>query len=1047
MEAEASTVQCVLVSGYFDAAFYREQNPELPGADGALAVHFCTTGWRQFRDPCASFSVLWYLAVVQGDPPASDPLTHFLMTGKARGGTAFPPAFPLTVRQRSSISRWVEESLPALKDDALACTKLACSAARFGLWHSAVLALDCAKQCASLKASDYELLATANERCQQWQPAVDAWQDALRARPNDVCYLERLGDAYAQLGRVQESLLCYKKILSEDERHWQLAYKVGCLLEEGGGASASKSHEHYYALACSFEPSGDAMRYGVGVLHEANGAWEAAARAYLRTIEILSDPRAHAEIFYRLGMVRAKCHEWSAAQKAFEQALTYALPNDAWLYVRGITQERLGLFAEAADSYARALQMNPERLDLLHRQAVSLARCKRWEEACALWASMPPPVQESKEPECEVDYWAYRAFTEAVRRECLGEWNQAIEHYEHALARRSEHSPCWNHRLGMACIQAGRLQEACAAFSGMMLLARPTLFAPAKLTPEMEYVEFVSTLEVQPKVILYDSYAGRSASCSPYALFIALLRDERFKNYLHVWAVHEVSETLREIAEGRNVNFVKYGSSLHRRYLAQAGYLIGNLSFPSFFSRRPEQRYLNTWHGTPLKNLGKGVKGSFLAYKNTARDFLQATHLISPNRHTTELLYERYGVDKFLTATVTETGYPRIDTMLNAGEPEKNRIRERLGLSGRLPVVLYAPTWRGAVNDFNVNLDLIVEALNALAGTSCHLLFRGHYFIEKLLIEKNLPVEIVSSEIDTCGLLAVVDVLVTDYSSIFFDYIAKPRPVIYYIPDVESYVSVQGELCLPWEALPGQCCKSQEQLKGALTRALSSRHEVENDPCYQIARQRFCPYEDGRAAQRTLEFLFEDNNLVPLTFGANARIMVYAGDFYEPDIDHTLLSTIRKHYGDDKAYLLAVDPWEIDGYTERQCSLKRHSAGYELYARVGHMPVGVDEAPVVEDFLAGRAVKSEPRRRLLRDAFSREYRRLFGACRFDVMIDLSGRSPFWAGVLAFGALSGCRVFRLASGQNENALQDYVRDCFIREQVPIIGNLGELLDAK
>lgn len=1035
--------QRILASGHFDAAYYREQNPDVSGTDEALAEHFCESGWRQFRDPSAAFCVLWYQATVLAGGPQCNPLEHFLDVGAAQGGLAAPVSLPLTVRQRAAISRKVDEWLAGMEGDALACVKLAGSAARLKLWHLVVDALTRAQHFAVLETTHYVLLATAHEQQGEWLLAGRAWQGALHDEPHHPQYLEHLGDVLARLGQTDESIACYERALADAdaEGDWLLAYKAASLLEAGAGEPASIAR--YYAHACAVEPSGEAARYGVGVLHAACEAWGAAAQAFQRAAEALPDYEARAQASYRQGLALARCHEWGDALQAFEQALVLRDMIGAWHYARGVAQERLGLFAEAADSYAWALQLDGAQLDWQYRQAMACSQAGRWEEACALWAAMPPPAEEDLELRRDTDHWAYQAFAAGLCDERAQAWVRAVGHYRRALARRSDHSPYWFYRLGMACLRAGYFQDASAAFAGMRLVARPLLFAPGKLTPEVEYVEFVNTLVVQPRVILYESYAGRSMSCSPYALFVTLLRDERFADCLHVWAVKEVTAHLRSFAARHNVVVVAYGSSLYRRYLAQAGYLIGNLSFPSYFSRRPGQRYLNTWHGTPLKNLGKGVKGSFLAYKNTARDFLQATHLISPNRHTTDLLYERYGVDKLLSAVVAETGYPRIDTMLNADEQEKSRIRQSLKLSADSPVVLYAPTWRGAVNDFDVNVELILDTLTALADTPCQLVFRGHYFVEELLIRQNLPVTVASAEVDTCALLAVVDVLVTDYSSIFFDFIARPRPVLYYIPDVEAYESVQGVLCLPWDTLPGEKCGTPEALRSALAGALSRQEEVAHDASYAAARQRFCPYEDGRAAQRTLAFFFDDIGQQPLMPKVASRVLVYAGDFHEADIDRTLLTAIRHHYGAASEYVLVVDPWEIDGFAERHLNLEACSSGYELMARVGHMPMSEDESHVVERFMAGRSIEGEQMWHLLHAAFAREYRRLFGDCRFDVMIDLSGRSPFWAGIFAFGAMPGVMRCRLGSISLGEPLAGYVHECYAREQVLLIDNLGVL----
>lgn len=1040
-EQAAALVSRVLASGYFDAAYYREQNPDIVGSDEYLASHFCGSGWRQFRDPSGSFCVLWYQALMLADGPSCNPLEHFLDIASAKGVVPVAAeSLTLNVRQRAAISRRASEWLDEMTD-ALACSKLASSAARLRLWSLVVEALACARRLAPLDAAGHALMATAHEQQGQWLPASQAWLGALGEEPRQSQYLERLGDALGQLGQMDDSLDCYRRALMCSDGHWRLAYKIAVRLEATDKAGAMP----YYQRACAGEPSGEAARYGVGVLHMLHDAWQAAARAFAAADGCLPDAGSRAQASYRQGVALIRCHEWEAALQAFEHALALDDTSAAWHYAQGVAQERLGRFDAAMQSYSRSLALDSTSADGQYRLAMACAQAGRWQEACRLWVNMQPPLELVREPEREADADAYRWFACALVHEQAQRWVQAAECHEQALARRSDHDAYWFYRLGMAYQRTGQYQQASMAFSGTRQVSRPSLGVPARLTAEAEYAEFVSTLEVLPQVILYESYGGRSMSCNPYALFLALLQDERFEGYLHVWAVREVSETLRRFAARHNVVVVAYESMRHRRYLAQAKYLIGNLNLPTYCSRRPEQRYLNTWHGTPLKNLGKGVQGSFLAYKNTARDFLQATHLISPNRHTTNLLYERYGVDRLLSAAVAETGYPRIDTILNADEQQQAHIREVLNLSPDRPVLLYAPTWRGAVNDFDVNVELILDTLAVLADSSYQLVFRGHYFVEALLARQNLPVTVASAEIDTCALLAVVDVLVTDYSSIFFDFIPSSRPIVYYIPDVEAYESVQGELCLSWDELPGDKCRTPESLQRAVGKALRNPGTLRDDPGYAAARQRFCPHEDGHAAQRAIDFLVGDTGRQSLMPPVARRVLVYAGNFHEEDIDRRLLAEIRRHYDSATACVLVVDPWEIDGFAERHRNLEACSEGYELLARVGYMPQSLEEQAVVARFMAGQELDGAPLRRLLQEVFAREYRRLFGDCRFDVMIDLCGKSPFWAGVFAFGAPSASQRYRLGGNLSIEPMLRYIHNCYAREQVHLIDNMEALAD--
>ena len=131
-------------------------------------------------------------------------------------------------------------------------------------------------------------------------------------------------------------------------------------------------------------------------------------------------------------------------------------------------------------------------------------------------------------------------------------------------------------------------------------------------------------------------------SCNPYAIFKFLLNDERFKDFTHIWVIESSDYIKREYWRLKNLICVKRGSDLYLRYLASAKYLINNTTFPYYFIRKEGQFYLNTWHGTAMKSLGKYIKTTFLEHSNTQRNFLQTTHIINPNAFMQKVLLEDY---------------------------------------------------------------------------------------------------------------------------------------------------------------------------------------------------------------------------------------------------------------------------------------------------------------------------------------------------------------------------------------------------------------------
>ena len=177
-----------------------------------------------------------------------------------------------------------------------------------------------------------------------------------------------------------------------------------------------------------------------------------------------------------------------------------------------------------------------------------------------------------------------------------------------------------------------------------------------------------------------------------------------------------------------------------------------------------------------------------------ARNFLHATHIMAGNQFTAEVLTRRYDVDTMISGSVAVTGYPRVDRTLNASDAKRTCLKRTLGIpsSDIRPVVLYAPTWRGGLSTTHFDTERLMSDLDRLTALNCNVVFRAHHRTQELLAGADLSVTIVPDRIETNELLAVVDVLITDYSSIVFDFLPTGKPVALYTYDLEEYQNERG---------------------------------------------------------------------------------------------------------------------------------------------------------------------------------------------------------------------------------------------------------------
>lgn len=335
--------------------------------------------------------------------------------------------------------------------------------------------------------------------------------------------------------------------------------------------------------------------------------------------------------------------------------------------------------------------------------------------------------------------------------------------------------------------------------------------------------------------VFFESFYGRSASCNPRAIDRELAR--RAPNVTRYWSVVDLSV---QVPDGAIA--VVEGSPEWWRARGAARLLVVNDWLRRRFSRRPGQIVLQTWHGTPLKRLalhrpGFDPRRALAVLKESRRWNV----LLAQNHYAARVLRGAYA---FRRRPIWIEGYPRNDVLVTG---EAGPVRRRLGIADDERVVLYAPTWRDDRADIVDFLDL--ERLASVTGAI--VLVRGH---SRTLAggddAEGARVVDVTSYPDVSDLLLAADVLITDYSSVMFDFTVTGKPVFFFAPDIDHY---RGELRgfsfdLLAEA-PGPISVTQDELEahladGDLVDGFAER--------YRAWRGRFNARDDGAAAQRVV---------------------------------------------------------------------------------------------------------------------------------------------------------------------------------------------------
>ncbi|MEV3855411.1 CDP-glycerol glycerophosphotransferase family protein [Streptomyces sp. NPDC050095] len=379
---------------------------------------------------------------------------------------------------------------------------------------------------------------------------------------------------------------------------------------------------------------------------------------------------------------------------------------------------------------------------------------------------------------------------------------------------------------------------------------------------------------LDPNLAVFSAYWSRSVACNPAAIDAELAR--LAPHVRRVWTVQ--AEHVDQVPAG--TDFVRVGSREYWSVMARATYFVNNVNFPDSVVKREGQVHVQTHHGTPLKSMGldqhKYPASTSMDFKRLLERCDRWDYSLSSNRFSTAIWERVYPC----SYTSLETGYPRNDVLVNATRDDVVRARAALGLADGVRAFLYMPTHREYQSGFTPRLDL--ARLADQLGPDTVLLVRGHYFYagssELAQLQADGRIVDVSRHPKVEELYLASDCLITDYSSAMFDYANLDRPVVIYADDWETYSVVRGTYFDLLEEPPGAVATTQEEL----TEILSSNRWQDAAATELRARfrLRFCEFDDGRAAERTVRRVFLGESdaqlppVVPLSERTPAQVPV-----------------------------------------------------------------------------------------------------------------------------------------------------------------------------
>jgi CDP-glycerol glycerophosphotransferase len=357
-------------------------------------------------------------------------------------------------------------------------------------------------------------------------------------------------------------------------------------------------------------------------------------------------------------------------------------------------------------------------------------------------------------------------------------------------------------------------------------------------------------------VVLFQSWAGKQYSCNPRAVFEEMRRQGRSERAL--WVRRNAAVNVPD-----GVPWVQMWSREYYEALATARYVVSNDAMPVYFAKQPGSNYLQTWHGTPLKRIGFDVENLNLNNPRYLEEFaVEVTkwdQLISPNAYSTEIFRRAFGYQ----GEMLETGYPRNDIFYAPNVDDlRAEVRGRLGVEPDRRVILWAPTWRDDQRDasgrYSLPMPFELSTWDRILDPDDVLLFRGHQLLRETtggMLRGLRSVRNVTLYPDIQDLYLAADVLITDYSSVMFDFANTRRPMIFYTWDLEMYRDKIRGFYVDFENdAPGPVVTDLAGLHKAITEIDAAAKDAEGR--YARFVERYCGLEDGKASARVVDAIF-----------------------------------------------------------------------------------------------------------------------------------------------------------------------------------------------
>ena len=462
------------------------------------------------------------------------------------------------------------------------------------------------------------------------------------------------------------------------------------------------------------------------------------------------------------------------------------------------------------------------------------------------------------------------------------------------------------------------------------------------------------------------------------------LSKEKYKHLkIYVYAKGDVQNLIKELKQNYKLKDIHIIDREAKAVaiMERAKYIVSDSGIPWRYVKRKGQIVLNTWHGTPLKLMGKYVDAEKHAIGTVQHFFLSSDYLLYPSVYMKEKMLDSFMVENVLSGKVLLGGYPRNSVFFNVDR--RSYLRKVLGLDNKI-VYAYLPTHRGSlVNMKNKQqLDLVIDyltELDAKMNNNQVLFVKLHVFNQsKIDFAQFEHVKPFPGDYETYDVLNATDCLITDYSSVLFDYANTRNKIILFTYDEEEYFEDRGTY-FSLEELPFPKVKNVEDLLEEMN--ISKNYDDED------FIDKFCTYDRADATELLCEHVFRGNSFLKEEVVGNGKenVLVMGGSLAKNGITTALVSLLNNADTDKRNYFVTYNRWEINNSPERVNIIPKH---------ISYLPMmNAQEYTLWEKYIFNKYAKETNKVDIpdsLKNLFKREVNRYFFGVKFSHIIQFDG---------------------------------------------------------